>query len=94
MRSFYGCYQISLYARGFASRADVGPGEYSGQLDSVFFARASSYRICRNQQVTPLATKAEGWPFCYPDDVAIDSSGNVYMTDLTYSGIWEISPDV
>jgi sugar lactone lactonase YvrE len=25
--------------------------------------------------------------------VAIDSSGNVYMTDLTYSGIWKISPD-
>lgn len=45
------------------------------------------------RKVTPLATKAEGWPFCFPDDVAVDSHGNVYMTDLTYSGIWKISPD-
>jgi hypothetical protein len=52
------------------------------------------YKIdAKTRKVTPLATKAEGWPFCYPDDVAIDSIGNVYMTDLTYSGIWKISPD-
>ena len=25
----------------------------------------------RPDKVTPLATKAEGWPFCYPDDVAV-----------------------
>ncbi len=52
------------------------------------------YKIdATTRKVTPLATKAEGWPFCYPDDVAIDSRGSVYMTDLTYSGIWRISPD-
>jgi len=52
------------------------------------------YKIdAKTRKVTSLATKPEGWPFCYPDDVAIDSSGNVYMTDLTYSGIWKISPD-
>ncbi len=52
------------------------------------------YKIdAKTRKVTSLATKAEGWPFCYPDDVAIDSSGNVYMTDLTYFGIWKISPD-
>ena len=52
------------------------------------------YKIdAKTRKVTALATKAEGWPFCYPYDVAIDSSGNVYMTDLTYSGIWKISPD-
>ena len=43
--------------------------------------------------VTALATRAEGWPFCFPDDVEIDALGNVYMTDLTYSGVWKISPD-
>jgi sugar lactone lactonase YvrE len=47
----------------------------------------------KSKKVTALATKAQGWPFCYPDDVAIDSSGNVYLTDLTYSGIWKISSD-
>ena len=52
------------------------------------------YKIdAQTRKVTPLATKAEGWPFCYPDDVATDSGGNVYVTDLTYSGIWKISPD-
>jgi sugar lactone lactonase YvrE len=52
------------------------------------------YKIdAKTKKVSALATKAEGWPFCYPDDVAIDSHGNVYMTDLTYAGIWKISPD-
>jgi sugar lactone lactonase YvrE len=43
--------------------------------------------------VTALATKADGWQFCYPNDVDIDEQGNVYMTDLTCSGIWRISSD-
>jgi sugar lactone lactonase YvrE len=56
--------------------------------------RSGVYKIdAKTRKVTALATKAEGWAFCYPDDVAIDSSGNVYMTDLTYSGIWKISAD-
>lgn len=45
------------------------------------------------RKVTALATKADGWPFCFPDDVDVDDVGNVYMTDLTYAGIWKISPD-
>jgi hypothetical protein len=56
--------------------------------------RSGVYKIdAKTRNVTPLATRAEGWAFCYPDDVAIDSSGNVYVTDLTYAGIWKISPD-
>lgn len=56
--------------------------------------RSGVYKIdARTRKVTALATRAEGWPFCFPDDVAVDSSGNIYMTDLTYSGIWKISPD-
>jgi sugar lactone lactonase YvrE len=56
--------------------------------------RSGVYKVdAKTKKVTPLATKAEGWAFCYPDDVAIDSHGNVYMTDLSYSGIWKISPD-
>ena len=52
------------------------------------------YKIDANSHaVTALATRADGWAFCFPDDVEIDSQGNVYMTDLTYSGIWKISPD-
>ena len=56
--------------------------------------RSGVYKIdAKTRKVTALATRAEGWPFCFPDDVAIDSRGTVYMTDLTYSGIWKISPD-
>jgi sugar lactone lactonase YvrE len=42
---------------------------------------------------TAFATKADGWPVCLPDDVAVDSQGNVYVTDLTLSGIWKLSVD-
>jgi sugar lactone lactonase YvrE len=56
--------------------------------------RSGVYKIeARTRKVTALATKAEGWPFCYPDDVVVDSHGSVYMTDLTYAGIWKISAD-
>jgi sugar lactone lactonase YvrE len=56
--------------------------------------RSGVYRVdAKTRRVTALATKAQGWPFCYPDDVAIDSNGSVYMTDLTYAGIWKISTD-
>ena len=56
--------------------------------------RSGVYKIdAKTHNVTAFATKADGWPFCFPDDVAIDSRGNVYMTDLTYSAIWKISPD-
>jgi len=56
--------------------------------------RSGVYKVdAKTLKVTALATRAEGWPFCFPDDVAIDSQGNVYLTDLTYAGIWKISPD-
>jgi len=52
------------------------------------------YKIdARTHAVTALATRGDGWPFCFPDDVEIDRQGNVYLTDLTFSAIWKISPD-
>lgn len=52
------------------------------------------YKIdAKSGAVSALATRADGWAFCFPDDVEIDSQGNVYLTDLTYAGIWKISPD-
>ena len=51
------------------------------------------YKIdAKTRKVTPLATKADGWPFCYPDDVAIDSGGNVYMTDPPTPGFGKSLP--
>ena len=52
------------------------------------------YRIdAETREVTPVATREDGWPFCFPDDVAIDDVGNIYLADLTYAGIWKITPD-
>jgi len=56
--------------------------------------RTGIYKIdAQTRRVTALATKADGWPFCWPHGVAVDSNGNVYMADITYSAIWKISPD-
>ena len=56
--------------------------------------RSGVYKIeAKTRRVTALATKADGWPFCFPLDVKVDSQGNVYMADLTYSAIWRLSPD-
>ncbi len=60
----------------------------------VKVTQSGVYKVdAKTRGVTALATRADGWPFCFPDDVAIDAKGNVYMTDLTYSGIWKISAD-
>jgi sugar lactone lactonase YvrE len=40
-----------------------------------------------------VATRGDGWPFCFPDDVALDNDDNIYLTDLTYAGVWKISAD-
>ena len=51
------------------------------------------YRVdIETGSVTPWLTKHEGWSLCFPDDVAVDAVGNVYVTDETLSGIWKISP--
>jgi sugar lactone lactonase YvrE len=42
---------------------------------------------------TAFLTKRDGWPGCFPDDIAFDSQGNLYVTDLSLSGIWKITPE-
>ncbi len=46
-----------------------------------------------SRTVIPVATRGDGWPFCFPDDVDVDAHGNIYMADLTYAGIWKIQKD-
>jgi sugar lactone lactonase YvrE len=43
--------------------------------------------------VTPFLTKHDGWSVCFPDDVVVDATGNVYVTDELLSGVWKISPN-
>jgi sugar lactone lactonase YvrE len=42
--------------------------------------------------VEAVATRANGYPFCYPDDPAIGRDGKVYLSDLSFSGIWRYDP--
>jgi sugar lactone lactonase YvrE len=52
------------------------------------------YRVdVRSGTTTPFLTKRDGWPGCFPDDIAFDSKGNMYVTDLSLSGVWKITPE-
>jgi DNA-binding beta-propeller fold protein YncE len=52
------------------------------------------YRIDpRTGVTTPFLTKRDGWPVCFPDDIAFDMHGDMYVTDLTLSGIWRLAPE-
>ena len=56
--------------------------------------KSGVYKIdAKTRKVSAVATRGDGWPFCFPDDVALDRAGNIYLTDLTYSCIWKISHD-
>ncbi len=42
--------------------------------------------------IQAIATRADGWPVCFPNGIAVDSRGHVYVADFTYAGIWRIRP--
>jgi len=39
--------------------------------------------------VKPFATRGMGFAICFPDDVAVDQHGNVFVTDLELGVIWK-----
>lgn len=43
-------------------------------------------------KVEAIATRAGGWPVCFPNGVAVDRRGNIYVSDFTYAGIWRLAP--
>jgi sugar lactone lactonase YvrE len=42
----------------------------------------------RTGAVAPFVTRASGIPLCFADDIAIDSAGNIYASDLELGVIW------
>ncbi|MBE9540946.1 MAG: SMP-30/gluconolactonase/LRE family protein [Proteobacteria bacterium] len=81
------------FSKSIAYRADLFDKHHPACHD-VRVTRSGVYKIdAKTREVTSVATRAEGWPFCFPDDVDIDKAGNIYLTDLTYSGIWKIWTD-
>ncbi len=66
----------------------------NGACADVRVTRSGIYRVDpATGAVEAIATRGDGHPFCFPDDVDVDSAGNIYMSDLTYAGIWKISKD-
>jgi sugar lactone lactonase YvrE len=56
--------------------------------------KSGLYRLTISSgKVEAVATRADGYPFCYPDDPAVAPDGSVYFSDLSFSGIWRYSPD-
>ena len=43
--------------------------------------------------VSAVATRGDGYPFCFPDDIDMDTAGNIYFTDFTFPAIFKISND-
>jgi hypothetical protein len=89
--------QDNLYV-AYKAHSKYDPGDlrspFHPSCRDVTVTRSGVYKIdAKTHNVTALATRPGGWPFCFPDNVVVDSRGNVYMTDLTYSAIWKISPD-
>jgi sugar lactone lactonase YvrE len=56
--------------------------------------RTGIYRMDPDTGVSePVVRRSDGWPFCFLDDLAVAGNGDIYVTDMTYPGIWKISPD-
>ena len=84
---------IYVAYKGHSKYDDLMNPHHPARFD-VTDTTSGVYKIdAESHEVTAVATRGDGWPFCFPDDVDIDDSGNIYVTDLTYSGIWKITPD-
>lgn len=52
------------------------------------------YRVnVKTGSIKAVLSKGLGWTGCFPDDIAFDRKGNMYVTDMTLSGLWRVAPD-
>jgi sugar lactone lactonase YvrE len=92
---------IEFDRKGYLYVAYVWISKFYDENDPLHLACRDStdqysgiYRVDVNTgEVHPVLTKRDGWPVCFPDDIAPDSHGNLYVTDLTLSGVWKIMPN-
>ena len=72
-----------------ATKVDLFTADHPDCRDATD-ASTGIYRV--NPQtgaVSPFVTRGTGVSICFPDDIAIDPSGNVYVSDLELGVIWK-----
>ena len=72
-----------------ATKVDLFTAEHPDCRDSTD-AATGVYRL--NPQtgaVTPFVTRGMGISLCFPDDIAVDQYGNVYVSDIAVGLIWK-----
>jgi sugar lactone lactonase YvrE len=72
-----------------ATKVDLFTADHPDCRDTTDNA-TGVYRIDPSTgSVKPFATRGMGTPICFPDDIAVDRSGNVYVSDLELGLIWK-----
>lgn len=79
------------YSKRYPWPAEVGVARESCG-DSTVTASGLYKVTVSTGAVEAVATRKDGYPFCYPDDPAIAPDGKVYFSDLSFSGIWRYDP--
>ncbi|HME97814.1 MAG TPA: hypothetical protein VKN16_26725 [Methylomirabilota bacterium] len=72
-----------------ATKVDLFAADHPDCRDATDTA-TGVYRV--NPQtgaVSPFVTRGMGIPLCFPDDIAVDRTGNVYVSDLALGVIWK-----
>ena len=55
--------------------------------------KSGLYRVTVSTgKVETIATRADGYPFCFPDDPVYAPDGTIFLSDLSLQAIWKIDP--
>jgi sugar lactone lactonase YvrE len=72
-----------------ATKVDLFTADHPDCRDATDTA-TGVYRVDpQTGAVRPFVTRGMGIPLCFPDDIAIDRTGNVYVSDLALGVIWK-----
>ncbi|MGJ4859882.1 SMP-30/gluconolactonase/LRE family protein [Labrys sp. La1] len=56
--------------------------------------KSGLYRVTiTTGKVEAIVTRADGYPFCFPDDPVYAPDGTIFLSDLSLQAIWKIDPE-